>query len=74
MKTLLPVVTLAALSAAAFCFAATEKSDLTLNDGRVLKGAHIVAIGNEQVSIVHAGGSVTVLADLVPLDVLTQLR
>ena len=61
-----------ALALALPVFAATEKADLTLNDGRVLKAARIISIGDEQVSIVHAGGPLTVPTAQVPLDVLAR--
>ncbi len=53
-------------------FAAEKPANLTLNDGVVLKAARIVAIGKEQVTIVHEGGAHSTQTDNVPLDVLAR--
>jgi hypothetical protein len=51
---------------------AAEKQDIRLADGRTLEAARIVSIGKAQVSIVHAGGLMSVSAESVPLDVLAR--
>lgn len=60
-----------AVLTSAVVFSATP-SDLTLNDGRVLKGAKIVAIGDTHVSVIYAGGALSVHPDIVPLDALAR--
>lgn len=67
MKHLLVLIAFAsALSAAA------DKQDIALADGRTLKAARIVAIGQETVAITHAAGAATVATDVVPLDILAR--
>ena len=51
---------------------AAESADISLKDGRVLKGARIVSIGEKQVAIIHAGGMTGVPPELLPLDVLAR--
>lgn len=51
---------------------AAEKTDLTLNDGSVLKAARIVTIAEDNITIVHEGGSITVPSVQVPLDALAR--
>lgn len=51
---------------------AAERADLKLKDGRVLKGARVVAIVEKTASIAHAGGLESVPIDDVPLDVLAR--
>lgn len=72
MKT--PILALALVLALALPLFAAEKADLTLNDGRVLKAARIVTIGEKQVMIVHAGGALGVPPETVPLDVLARAK
>lgn len=47
-------------------------ANIALNDGRILKDARIVAIGQNDVSISHAGGLMGVPIEAVPLDVLAR--
>jgi hypothetical protein len=51
---------------------ATESGDIRLADGRVLKAARVLSIGETQVAIVHAGGITGVARDAVPLEVLAR--
>jgi hypothetical protein len=51
---------------------AAEPADIGLSDGRVLKAARIVSIGEKQVAIIHAGGMTGVPPELVPLEVLAR--
>ena len=51
---------------------AAETADIGLTDGRVFKAARIVAIGEKQVAIIHAGGMTGVPPELVPLDILAR--
>jgi hypothetical protein len=52
--------------------AQSERTDLTLNDGTILEGARITAISDNQVSIQHTHGRITVPSGQVPLDVLAR--
>jgi hypothetical protein len=49
--------------------AAAEKVDITLNDGRVLKGARVVSIGEKSVTILHSGGVQNFATGLVPSEI-----
>ncbi|MBI5770893.1 MAG: hypothetical protein HZA93_24155 [Verrucomicrobia bacterium] len=49
-------------------------ADLTLNDGKVLKNARIVAIGEKDVTITHAAGMAQVPVDNVPLMDLAKAK
>ncbi len=53
---------------------AAERTDIALKDGRVLKAARIVSIGDSTVTVSHAGGVLGVPIDLFPLDVLGRAR
>jgi hypothetical protein len=59
-------------AAAAIPLFAANVTDISLTDGRVLKGARIVSIGEKQVAILHSGGMTGVPPELVPLDVLAR--
>jgi hypothetical protein len=67
-----PTLILALIALMSSVLGAAEKSDLTLETGRLLKAARIVGISNGQAMIVHQGGTETVPADDVPLDVLAR--
>ena len=49
-----------------------EKANIGLSDGSVLKGARIVSVGENSVSILHEGGIISVASENVPLDVLAR--
>jgi hypothetical protein len=53
---------------------AADISDLTLTDGRVFKSAVIIAIGELNATVRHAGGVTAVPVDDVPLDVLARAQ
>jgi hypothetical protein len=57
---------------AGFALASEPRPDLTLYDGTVYVRARIVAISQDRVIIVHAGGVSTVHVDSVPLDLLAR--
>lgn len=54
--------------------AAAPVTDLVLTDGRTLKSARIVTIGEKTVNVVHAGGVENIAVDSVPLDVLARAQ
>jgi len=51
---------------------AAERADIELNDGRVLRGARVLVIGETQAQISHEGGIQSVPIDAVPLDILAR--
>ena len=57
---------------AAMPLAAAEKSDITLNDGKLLRGARIISINDAEATIVYSGGMATFSPDLVPLEALAR--
>lgn len=65
------LVALGAIAVVGSSIAATA-TDLVLSDGRILKSARIVTIGDAKVSVVHAGGVENIDVELVPLDVLAR--
>lgn len=52
--------------------AAAPATDLVLTDGRTLRSARIVTIGEKTVNVVHAGGVENIAVESVPLDVLAR--
>ncbi len=49
-----------------------ENPDLKLYDGRELKGARIISIGQQGVTVIHQRGMETIPVDLIPLDILAR--
>ena len=51
-----------------------EKANIALSDGRILRGARIVSVGENSVNIVHEVGIISISAELVPLEVLARAK
>jgi hypothetical protein len=62
------------LIAAARHLEAAQPADLVLTDGRTLKAARFIKIGESGAQVVHAGGAETVSLDFIPLDVLARAQ
>ena len=65
---------LALLALCTVLSAASEREDITLKDGTILRSARVVVVGKDQVQIVHSGGLVSYEINQVPLDVLARAR
>jgi hypothetical protein len=72
MKT--AIVWIALCLAAATSTLAAERKAIVLKNGTVLEGGRIVAVGSDTATIVHRGGSITVEADQVDLELLARAK